>query len=58
VSRYPLELARREVAYIAYHFHWSRESLLELSPLERRKWVEDISRTNEELNAAEREALG
>ncbi len=57
MSRYPLELARREVAFIAYHFHWSRESLMEIPHLERREWVDSISRMNEEMNQAEREAL-
>ena len=58
MSRYPLELARQEVAFIAYYFHWSRESLMEIPHLERRKWVDLISRMNEEMNHAEGEALG
>ena len=58
MSRYPLELARREVAFIAYHFHWSRDALMEIPHLERRQWVELISRMNQEMNQAEREAFG
>ncbi len=48
--RYPLEQAREEVAFIAYHFHWEREALMSLSHLERRRWVEEISRINQRVN--------
>lgn len=53
---YPREEAQREVAFIAYHFHWSRDELLRISHIERRLWVENISRINEEANAAALEA--
>ena len=48
--RYPLQQAQEEVAFIAYHFHWARESLLEMSHLERRRWVEQISEINQRAN--------
>jgi hypothetical protein len=35
-----------EVAYIAYHFHWSHEQLLLLEHAERRRWVEEIAKIN------------
>lgn len=40
----------REVAYIAYHFHWPREEIVEMSHLERQRWVKEISRINQEIN--------
>jgi hypothetical protein len=40
-----------EVAYIAYHFNWSRSDVLRLPHLERRQWVAEISTINERLNA-------
>ena len=48
--RYPLEQLAREVAYIAYHFHWSREEIAEMSHLERSRWVAEIARINQEMN--------
>lgn len=43
---YPLAQLYEEVAYIAYHFHWSHEQLLRLEHAERRRWVEEIARIN------------
>jgi hypothetical protein len=39
-----------EVAFIAYHFHWPPESVLELEHDDRRRWVAEISAINERLN--------
>lgn len=52
VTRYPLEQAAREVAYIAYHFHWPKDEILEMSHLERHRWVQEISRINQDINEA------
>ena len=41
-----------EMAYVAYHFGWSRNDLFDLEHLERRRWVEEIAR----INAAGRES--
>lgn len=49
---YPLDQAAREVAFIAYYFHWPREEILDLPHRERRRWVEEISRINREVNEA------
>ena len=48
--RYPLSQLTQEVAYIAYHFHWPKEEITEMSHLERHRWVEEISRINREIN--------
>jgi hypothetical protein len=40
----------QEVAYIAYHFHWSRDEIAEMSHLERHRWVAEIARINTALN--------
>ena len=50
IVSYPLENILKEVAFIAYHFHWDRETLLELSHKERHSWVKEISRINEKIN--------
>lgn len=48
---YPLTTLYREVAFIAYHFHWPPESVLQLEHRERLRWVEEISAINEKLNS-------
>jgi hypothetical protein len=47
---YPLEQLREEVAFIAFHFHWSHEQLMNLEHRERRHWVSEISSINTRLN--------
>jgi len=41
----------KEVAFIAYHFHWDQEAILSLSHKERHAWVKEISAINEKINA-------
>jgi hypothetical protein len=38
-----------EVAYVAWHFHWSFEELLDLEHPVRRRFVEEIDRLNRRL---------
>jgi hypothetical protein len=38
----------REVAFVAYHFHWPRDEIYAMSHPERRQWVAEISRLNDE----------
>jgi hypothetical protein len=39
-----------EVAFIAYHFHWPSERLMNMEHGERRRWVEQVSRINRALS--------
>lgn len=39
-----------EMAFIAYHFHWSNEELMHLEHRQRRRWCEEISHINRGLN--------
>jgi hypothetical protein len=41
---YPAESLYAEVAYVAYHFGWSREEILDLEHPERREYVARIAR--------------
>jgi hypothetical protein len=50
--RYPLDKMAQEVAYIAYHFHWTKDEIERLSHLERHRWVKEISSINKEINDA------
>ena len=44
MTRYPLDRMIEEVAYLAYHLHWTREEILSLEHAERRRWVLETSR--------------
>ncbi len=50
IVSYPLENIFKEVAFLAYHFHWGREDLLELPHKERHRWVKEVSDINEKIN--------
>jgi hypothetical protein len=47
---YPLEQIHEEVAFIAYHFNWSRAEIMQLEHRERRDWVTEISAINRVAN--------
>ena len=38
-----------EVAYVAYHFHWALEAILDLEHPDRRRFVDEIGRINRRL---------
>ena len=50
METYPTERLYEEVAFIAYHFNWSREEVMSLPHQERQRWCEEISAINEEMN--------
>ena len=39
-----------EVAFVAYHFHWPLDAVLELEHGERGRWVKEISAINQRMN--------
>lgn len=41
-----------EMAFIAFHFHWSRTELLNLEHAERRRWCQEISAINRRMDGA------
>jgi len=50
VLGYPLKNLYGEVAFIAYHFHWPFEEILNLEHLERNRWVAEISQINQQIS--------
>jgi Family of unknown function (DUF6760) len=40
-----------EMAYLAYHLHWSHAELMGLDHRSRRRWVEQVSALNERVSA-------
>ena len=50
VLSYPFDQLIEEVAFIAYHFHWSQEEAMNLEHADRRRWVQEISAINHRMN--------
>jgi hypothetical protein len=50
VVGYPIDQLTEEVAFIAYHFHWSHDRIMNLEHRDRRKWVTQISQLNQRMN--------
>jgi len=47
---YPTDRLYEEVAFVAYHFNWSRAEVLGMPHQERQRWCEEISAINERIN--------
>ena len=47
---YAADRLYEEVAYVAYHFHWSLGEILDLEHVDRRRYVEEIGRINKRLS--------
>lgn len=50
MTRYPIDQLFEEVAFVAYHFNWDHDAVLEMPHWERRRWCEEISKLNERMN--------
>ena len=50
MTLYPQDRLYEEMAYLAYHFHWSAEEVLQLAHCDRQRWVEEVARINERFN--------
>jgi hypothetical protein len=46
-----------EVAFIAYHFHWPFEEIMNMEHRERQRWVEEISRINQQLSGGNKKSI-
>jgi hypothetical protein len=47
---YAVDRLHEEIAYVAFHFHWGLEEILDLEHPVRRRYVEEIARINDRLN--------
>jgi len=47
---YAAERLHEEVAYVAYHFHWALDDILDLEHLDRTRYVNEIARINTRLS--------
>jgi hypothetical protein len=48
---YAADQLYEQVAYVAYHFHWGLDEILDLEHRERNRYVAEIARINERISA-------
>jgi hypothetical protein len=53
---YPLDRLSGEVAYIAYHFHWALDDILQMEHQERHMWIREISDINRKINESSKQS--
>ena len=46
---YATDRLHEEVAYVAYHFHWGLDEILDLEHPTRQRFVEEIAKINRRL---------
>jgi hypothetical protein len=47
---YAPDRIHEEVAYVAYHFHWGLDEILDLEHGQRRRYVQEIARINTRIS--------
>ena len=47
---YAAERLFEEVAYVAYHLHWTLDEILDLEHADRRRFIDEIGRINQRLS--------
>ena len=47
---YAIDRLYEEMAYVAYHFHWSLDGIIDLEHPLRRRFVDEIGRINRRLS--------
>ena len=50
ILSYPPEQLFQEVAYLAYYFHWPHSEMMDMTHIERLRWVNELARINRTLN--------
>ncbi len=57
MTGYPLDHLYEEVAFLAYHFHWDYDTIMNMEHRERKLWCEEVSKINKKLNGEETKNL-
>ncbi len=47
---YPSDRLFEEVAYLAYHFHWSYDEIMRMDHRQRQAWVGEVAKINRRLD--------
>ena len=51
---YPQEQLYQEMTFLSYYLHWSRDDVIKLSHVERRRWCSEVSAVNRKLSGPEK----
>ena len=51
---YPQEQLYQEMTFLSYYLHRSRNDVMALSHLERRRWCSEVSAVNQKLSGSEK----
>jgi hypothetical protein len=46
----PLTELYEEIAFVAFHFPWGEQEVMQMEHRERRRWVAEISKLNRRIN--------
>lgn len=57
MTGYPLDRIYEEVAFIAYHLHWSFEEIMNMEHAERQRWCEEVSKINRQLSGERQRSI-
>ena len=57
MTGYPIDRLHEEVAFLAYHFHWDYETIMNMEHRERLSWCEEITKINKKINGDESKSL-
>ena len=47
---YTQERLYQEMTFLSYYLHWSRDEVMNLNHLERRRWCREVSAVNKKLS--------
>jgi hypothetical protein len=56
MTSYPRDEIFREVAFLAYHFHWSLREITGLDHRTRHRFIREISHINRRINSGREES--
>ena len=51
---YHQEQLYQEMTFLSYYLHWSRNDVMALSHMERRRWCSEVSAVNQKLSGSEK----
>ncbi|KCZ70554.1 hypothetical protein ANME2D_02574 [Candidatus Methanoperedens nitroreducens] len=54
---YPLDHLYEEVAFLAYHFHWDYDTIMNMEHRERQQWCDEVSKINKKLSSEETKSI-
>ena len=54
---YPQGRMFEEMTFLSYYLHWSRDDVMRLDHLERRRWCREVSAVNKKLSGTKNNTI-